>query len=329
MADLTLAEDDPAALPFRPLLPEVRRYIREHRPADWPALVALLGPLVDEPLDPLAVLPLAGCAAVGGDPRAAIPVAAAWTVLNLAVRVLDDLQDQDRPSGLWAAVGLPRAFNFAAALYTLSGALLAAAPWPAEQYRAITRCFTGQSLRLAAGQDRDLRGQTCGMEDYWRTIEEKNGAAFALACACGARCGTGDPELVTACHSFGHHLGLVLQLFDDFEGLWEPNGLGDLEAGKITLPVLYGLSVAHDRRAELRQLVDGGDVVAHAGRIRAILDGVHARDFVLWAALQERERALQALAKCPGQTGVAALEAYVTVLFTHCGQLVSGQHAGA
>lgn len=323
MVDLTLSQDKLASMErFQALLPEVRQYINEHRPRHWPEMCTILGQIADRPLGPLPILPLASCAAVGGDGREAIPVAAAWEVLNLAVRILDDLQDKDRPGALWTTVGAARAFNYSAALYALCNDLLAAAAWPAEKYRAISRTFAHEALNLAAGQDRDLRGETLTVDDCWRTMEDKNASAFALACMAGALCGTDDPILLDACRAFGHHLGLALQLFDDLEGLWEPSGTSDLAVGKITLPVIYGLSVAHQHRDELRQLISGGDLVASVDRVKEILDGIGTRDFLVWAALQERHRAVEALAPCPGQTGVTALVGYVTAIFARVEEIV-------
>jgi len=308
--------DDFSAL--RALLPEVRQYIRQHAPVNWPDLQKyVLSSLIEEALGPLAALPLASAAAVGGDMREAIPVAAAWEVLSLSARTLDDLEDQDRPDALWSEVGLSRAFNFSATLYAFSGKLLAVAPWPAEKYRRISLTFIEESLHLAAGQDRDCCSKTRTLEEYWHTIEEKNASAFALACAAGAQCGTLDSELVNSCRTFGYHLGLAHQLFDDFEGIWESKDLGDLELGKITLPLIYGLSIDHKDRDELYKLISDSNRIQSAERIRTILDGIHARDFVIWSALQERDLAIAALKDCPGKLGVEALTAYVTMLFAH------------
>ncbi|MBI1878876.1 MAG: polyprenyl synthetase family protein [Chloroflexi bacterium] len=126
-----------------------------------------------------------------------------------------------------------------------------------------------------------------------------------------------------ACRTYGHHLGLALQLFDDFEGLWEPSGLSDLEIGKITLPIIYGLNMTHERRNELQRLVNDGDLGAHVEQIRTILDEIHTRDFMIWAALQERDQALSALTICPGQAGVIALTAYITAIFAHIKDIVA------
>lgn len=123
--------------------------------------------------------------------------------------------------------------------------------------------------------------------------------------------------MLDACRTFGYHLGLALQLFDDFEGIWGESALGDLVIGKITLPVIYGLNVAHKRRDELQKLINDGSLTTESKRICEILDEIHTRDFMIWAALQERDKAVMALESCPGQQGVTALTAYVTTIFAH------------
>jgi geranylgeranyl diphosphate synthase, type I len=307
---------------FQGLLPKVRCYIQQYTPSDWPEFRTILSPVTDEPLSALAILPLASCAAVGGNPEDAIPVSAAWVVLGLAMRILDDLQDQDRSDALWARIGLARSFNFSAALYALCSDLLAQAAWPPELYRVINQHFTQAGLRLLSGQDRDLCGLTLTLQDYWQTIEDKNASAFVLACTAGAVCGTNDPKLIDACRLFGYHLGLALQLFDDFEGIWGQSGLGDLAIGKITLPVIYGLSINHPNQDELRSLVNNHNLAAEANRVREILDQIHTRDLIIWAALKEREEAIKSLSPCSSQAGVTALIAYITTLFTHIDEVL-------
>jgi geranylgeranyl diphosphate synthase type I len=299
--------------PIQDLLPRVRSYVRAHLPPDWPQLAAALRGIVELPLGPLATLPLASCAAAGGDPVQAVPVSAAWVAFNVAMRVLDDVEDQDRPAALWTEVGGPRAVNYGVAAYILGHELLARAPWEANRYREISRAFLRASLQIAAGQDLDLRVLPETLDDYWKAIEARN--AYPVACLAGALCATEDAATLAACQRFGHHAGLALQILDDLEGVWHPLGQGDLAMGKVTLPVFYGMDVPHDRREELRELVRDEQRARHAPRVREILDGIGTRDFLIWAALQERMRAVAALEPCPGQAGVTALSAFITVVF--------------
>jgi len=307
---------------LRRLLPEVRAYVRRHLPAEWPDLTHALGAVVDGPCGPRPLLPLAACAAVGGEARRAVPVAAAWEVAFVAGGILDDLQDQDREA-VWSSVGEGRAFNFSAALFAFAPKLLVEAPWPDSRVVAVCRSFHEETMHLFAGQDRDLRGETRTLDDYWLTIGTKTANAFAWACGAGALCGCEEPELVRACRAYGYHLGLALQILDDFQGLWEPVGTGDLANGKVTLPLLYGLSVEHGWREELQAIADGEELAAEAERVRKILDEIGARDYVVWVCLQERDRALAALERCPGATGVTVLTAYATTIFARLTEVTS------
>ncbi|MEP0546757.1 MAG: polyprenyl synthetase family protein [Rhodothermales bacterium] len=306
---------------LRTLLPDVRAFVRDHTPKHWPMLTDVIESAMDEPLEPPAVLPLASCSAVGGDPAAAVPVSAAWTVLGMAIRVLDDVQDQDRSDALWAQVGPARAFNLSAGLFSLSLRLLAEGYEP-EVHQRLARVFTGEGLRLAAGQDRDLQGAAPSLEEHWQTFEEKNARAFVLACEAGAHCGTQEPSSVRACAQYGLHLGNVLQVFDDVQGLWAPDGVGDLAIEKATLPLYYGLSFEHDDRDRLAAWKDAGVLHENAPAVVAILDRLDARAFMMWTALQERTRAYDALVPCPGVAGTQALRAYVTVPFAELESLV-------
>lgn len=95
--------------------------------------------------------------------------------------------------------------------------------------------------------------------------------------------------------------------------------------GKITLPLLYGLTTTHKRRDELQQLLESNRLSLRAHRVRDILNEIHTQNFIIWVALQEREKALEALLPCPGHTGVTALTAYATVIFAQVDTLLSSE----
>jgi len=300
---------------IKSLYPQVRTVLDESLPDFWPGLREVIGGLFEEPIPTEAALPLAACRAVGGDPQDAVHVTAALLVFSAAMRLYDDVEDQDRPTGLWAKVGAARAYNYGSTIHVLSFDILNKAPLPANRFRAINQLFIDSFYNLAAGQDRDLAGVTTTVDDYWLTIEMKTGAAFALACACGALAGTDDPQRIEACRRFGHHVGLTLQIFNDMDSIWHPNGITDIQQGKVTLPLVYATSFEHSGRRELLAYVQGEQVATHAERITAILDQTDTKSFMLWAAMQEREQALEALNACPDNEGKAALSAYITGMF--------------
>jgi len=78
---------------------------------------------------------------------------------------------------------------------------------------------------------------------------------------------------------------------------------------------VYGLSLEHTRRDELLSLVRRDAIAQNAGEVKEILETIDTKEFLIWAALKEREKALAALGNCPDIEGRMALEAYITGMF--------------
>ena len=297
------------------LYPLVRQALRGAVPEYWPEFLPILDGLIGEPMIPEAMLPLAACRAVGGEAGEAVYAAAAITAAAVSLRILDDIQDRDRPGRLWDQIGAAQAGNFASALHTLCFKILGEAPLSADVRQRVIRCCTGAFFQIAYGQDRDLSMRAVTIDDYWRIVERKIACGYSAACAAGALIGTENGDLVQACGTFGYHLGFAIQIFNDLESIWRPDGVSDLQRGKITLPLLYGLSFDHPERDELIALSSSDISAVEADRIKAILDHIDTRAFLIWSALKEREEALVAVEQCPDAEGRAALESYITSLF--------------
>lgn len=300
---------------LKSLYPKVRSVLDAATPDFWSGLRLAIGGLFEEPTPTEAALPLASCRAVGGNPEDAVHVTAALLAFSAAMRLYDDVEDQDRPNRLWAKIGPARAYNIGSAVHVLSFDILNKAPLSRNRFRVINQSFIDNFYSIAAGQDRDLAGIARSVEDCWLTIELKTGSAFALACACGALAGTDDSALIRSCRRFGHHLGTTLQILNDMNSIWHPEGFSDIQQGKVTLPLIHAMSFEHPAREELVSSVKGRRVAANAERIRAILDKTDTKNFLLWAALKEREDALKALDVCPENEGKEALKAYITGMF--------------
>jgi geranylgeranyl pyrophosphate synthase len=162
---------------------------------------------------------------------------------------------------------------------------------------AVLQAFGRHTVALAHGQDSDLQGgvvQT--IDDYYRLMRCKTGAALALACEAGALAANpNDLPGANACCCFGEHMGVLLQILDDLDGTFHPNGVGDLRAGKATLPVLYGLAIDHPARAELEEIVRSEHLSVSAYRVLEILEAIDTREFLVWCAFEERKQALSYL----------------------------------
>ncbi|CAN5381079.1 polyprenyl synthetase family protein [soil metagenome] len=131
--------------------------------------------------------------------------------------------------------------------------------------------------------------------DYYRIIEMKTAALFAVACELSAYVNEASPEVTNALKTFGARLGTAYQVYDDcldLAGTEEETGktLGtDLRKGKFTLPVLLMLQSGQgldsdglrdlllreenmDEEALVKMIRDSGSVQAAAQVARRMLN---------------------------------------------------------
>ena len=312
------------------LVPEVRQRIGALAQAcEWPEFERQIDRhLTNTTLPRHVILPLASAAAVGGEPRRALSAAVACAYLIVASRWFDDSQDRDRPESLWSDVGMGRAVNMAAAALTVAWRALAE---DKELPNEALQAFGRRTVELSHGQELDLLAQVPrNLDEYWQVMRGKTGAAVALGCEVGALSARPDkPADARVCGRFGEYTGTLLQILDDLDGAFHPDGVGDLRLGKITLPTLYGLAVDHDSREELAEFVHCGTLAQHADRVLEILETIDTREFLVWCGFEERRQALDVLKElAPGENEMAdqgrqALRAFVDSLMVGWESLIS------
>jgi geranylgeranyl pyrophosphate synthase len=302
-------------------LVEIRDNALAAVPPRWPALRETLAAALPDPLPPHTAIPLAMTRAAGGLLRDGVPFGVAWSIINAAVRIIDDLGDDDSRHALHRRVGVGRAVNYASALLQLATLVLNALP-AAMGRQDLVEEFAVASLQLATGQDRDLGGEIVDVAAYVQLVEDKTCAGYQFAGFGGARVVGAPPAVLAACRAAGYHIGMVLQLLDDLESMWLPDG--DLVHGRRTFPIWHGLAhVDHPASIELRALVFGPSPHEHAERIRGVLHRLDAPRSVLAAALEERRLALAALARCREPAGHDLLASYFDFIFRDTAALIA------
>jgi geranylgeranyl diphosphate synthase type I len=207
------------------------------------------------------LLTVLACLAAGGDWHKALPAAAAVELVHNFSLIHDDIEDassirRGRPT-VWKKWGIPQAINCGDAMFALAHLEVFRISETVSATIAIKAAELLQStcLHLTQGQFLDLSFETrkdvC-IEDYWHMVDGKTAALIAASTELGALAADVDGQTCQLYREFGHFLGVAFQVQDDWLGIWGDTSLtgkstySDLATGKITLPVLYGIS--HDSR---------------------------------------------------------------------------------
>ncbi len=244
-----------------------------------------------------------------------VRAAAVVELVHLATLVHDDIMDEAdvRRNRRTAA----RVYGASAAVL-IGDALFAHALHLAAQFPTTEVCLavSESTRRVCAGETVQTlrRGATdVARADYDRIIELKTAELFRVSCQLGARLAGDDAGFVAAAATFGRHLGIAYQIYDDladFFGQEQRIGktLGtDLASGKITLPLFVLLDRLPDaERTELAAEIRGERPPQLALHLRQMhVHGVF--DTVAEAIDAELARAMAALAPWPSEPAAPLL----------------------
>lgn len=201
---------------------------------------------------PFLQLPTHCCQAVGGDPKLTKSVSSAWRILYFAAYLLDGVADGETPV---SENGVNT--TLAAACLSSAGLLLTVDDQEtilSKTAQSIQSDFQRVVLIACNGQINDLTRTEPTLDQCWQAAREKTGEFYALASRSGARVATDDQECIALYSDFGLHLGMLIQIGDDMNGLWPKNNRrSDLFSGKWTLPVAYAMEVSSKSKRELLQ----------------------------------------------------------------------------
>lgn len=168
---------------------------------------------------------------------------------------------------------------------------------------------------------------TLTKKEYFKIIELKTGALFAVAAQLGARISQASDELQLQLKEFGLKIGTAYQIYDDcIDLVGDETSTGktlgtDLEKGKLTLPLLNLISSGTEAQKEkLNQrilLKEPIDTNALAGI--ADYDGAIERALETGRSLlTESRELLSPLNESSYKTGLIEITNYLEKLFTDC-----------
>jgi geranylgeranyl diphosphate synthase type I len=275
---------------------------------------------------------LLACEAAGGEPRRALPIAAAIELVHNFSLVHDDIQDRDATrhgrDTVWSLWGEAQAINAGDALLAiahLSLAESAEAGLSAEAALQAVTLLSRRTLEMVGGQVMDIEFEErldVTLEEYLAMISRKTGALFDAALALGALAGGAPTATIEAMGRCGRSLGVAFQVRDDMLGVWGAEQLtgkpaaADIRRRKKSLPVLYAFQqAAPGDRERLRALYSRGEISeGDVGWVSAVMDSLHAQSYCSGVAAQHRDAALREL-EAAGLDGERAAELRQTADF--------------
>lgn len=209
-----------------------------------------------------AILVLAACETVGGDPRQAYGVAAALEMIHAYSLVHDDLPCMDDDDLRRGKPTNHKVYGEAVAVLAGDGLLTEAfaelARMPQKysvSYETTVRiigeiAFSSGSQGMIGGQTVDIlaMGEELNDADTLKYIHShKTGALFRAALRCGAIVGRASSHELKKITEYADNFGLAFQITDDIlDATGEEESLGktigaDERLGKLTYPRMYGL----------------------------------------------------------------------------------------
>jgi|SRR5215211_223691 len=254
-------------------------------------------------------LPLLVHAAVTGNERPALPVAAACTLLGLGADLLDSLLDHELPP-FWhsrdPAEAALAATTLLAALPQISIARLREQGTSRARLWTLAYLFADTVLALNAGQHEDMlfaNLENVSLKDSRAMVERKSGAANALFARVGAVLATDDTFMIEAYAAFGLCFGIAKQLINDLWDIWGEGASRDLLNGKRTFPIVHALyTLGGEQRERLRELlVAARESAERHDEVRALLAAAGSVRYTALIVWHYQQRARNHLAAASPQ----------------------------
>ena len=252
--------------------------------------------------------------ALAGEPRRALPAAAALELLHNFTLIHDDIEDQvptrhHRPT-VWSVWGVPQAINTGDGMYAASRLAvqrLRDRGFPADRILDFACLLDQACVQVCEGQFLDISFETrtdVTAERHRAMVAKKTGALISASAEGAAVLATDDAAVRAALARFGDDFGQAFQAHDDLLGIWgtsERTGkveLNDLTKRKKTLPVVLAFERASPKVREELAALYGPPAPLPAEsveRIRTILDDLGVRGLIEREIASHRSKALHVL----------------------------------
>ena len=237
-----------------------RAVLRDGEVAELASSMVLAGGKRTRPILILLAYELSG----GIDFNEVIPMALAFELIHTATLIHDDIHD---------AAKYRRGTQTIHDKYGLAKAIIAG-DWLFVQGFALGGRYDEKLVDLVAFCCADIASAELKQlshisdlattpEDYEEVVRGKTAGPFAVGCKTASLIAGCNVEDAAALGRFGLQLGIAFQLVDDLLDLLGDTRLGkprgaDVLEGKMTLPLIHGLTMLHgDARLRLAEVIEG------------------------------------------------------------------------
>jgi octaprenyl-diphosphate synthase len=303
----------------RPGLEEVDRCIRHQVETFDPGIVGYVEYAAESSGKRIRpALALMAAAATGESKRDHFDLAVVVELIHLASLIHDDILDnaeirRAKPT-LFSKWGADLSVLLGDCLFAHALRLCASLP-----VREVNQLIADASYEVCSGEILQMQRRfdlKLALPEYLRIIGMKTGALFRVACEASARLNESPAHWAQALRTYGDHLGVAYQIYDDCLDLFgteENSGktLGtDLKKGKFTLPLIYMLQhLESDELARVSDTILYGDEADRLGLLKQVIDAGGIR-FSLRKAhelLDRASRSLEVLPESDARRSLASL----------------------
>jgi len=260
------------------------------------------------------VLTMVACESVGGTAEHTFPFAAALEFMHNFTLVHDDIMDHSHlrrnvPT-VHVEYGEPTAILAGDLLFAKSFEAMHDLEVSPAVFKTLERELIQCIVDICEGQQWDMEFEqrnTVSEREYMTMIEKKTGVLFRLSSRGGGMIGEGTAEEIDALTTYGSHLGLAFQIWDDYLDMSSDEAtLGkdignDIRNGKKTLIAVHAFEHATGDDQTLITKVFGHQQATNED-IRHVLDAFQSSGSIQYAkdvARRYHDEALQVLHVLP------------------------------
>lgn len=190
---------------------------------------------------PLIYLPALIIEALGGLVRITQEITAAWSLLYLALYILDKIEDKETVQ-LSLTITESNLINLTTSMIFCAQEILNCLEQngvPAFNAQKIRHLINQTLLSICAAQYADINQSSSSLSECWKIYGDKSAKFFSCGCSIGAIVAHCTPELTEKLSAYGFHFGMALQIANDFKDFSSQN----IQWGKQHVAVHYAKQV--------------------------------------------------------------------------------------